>query len=294
MKQHSISQIFDSALHDFEKAFSKDSGRPDEIGAPREKQVRDFLRLLLPEKIGVAKGYVINQAGAVSKECDIVFFNKETCPRFVLDADNDLRLFPIEEVYGTAEVKSTLEPDELENALLKLNSVNTTYLGRYDHIPEDHEDLMLRDGWREPFNVVFSYKFGTKWEDFEFLFRLHGLYSPDAVFLLDEGAYVKATDDTLARRNSFYKKTPFQVSTRDSDVWNEIVSRFSCEDRSRYYDEFIVYGVKGAILLLMMYTFILDATKKSTLPNYDSGDYIVFWAAKSNISFNRDGLTPAR
>ncbi|HUW44933.1 MAG TPA: DUF6602 domain-containing protein [Dehalococcoidia bacterium] len=281
-------------MHDFEKALSKDSGRPDEIGAPRERQVRDFLRLLLPEKIGVAKGYVINQTGDVSKECDIVFFNKETCPRFILDADNDLRLFPIEEVYGIAEVKSTLDPDELENALLKLNSINKIYRNRYDHIPEGHEDLMLCEGWHEPFKIVFSYKSGTKWEDFEFIYRLHGLYSPDAVFLLDEGAYVKATDDTLARRNSFFKKTPFQVSTRDGDVWNEIVSRFFCEDRSRHYDEFLVYDVKGAILLLMMYTCILDATKKLTLPNYDSGDYIVFWAAQSNISFNRDGLTSAR
>lgn len=209
------------------------------------------------------------------------FVATETCPRFILDPDNDLRLFPIEEVYGIAEIKSTLDAIELDNALEKLNSVNQVYRNRYDHIPDGHDDLMSHEGWHEPFKVVFSYKQGAKWEDFEFLLRLHGIYSPDAVFLLDGGAYIKATDETLARRNSFHKNVPLQVSTQDNQVWNEIISRFYCEDRSQHYEDFLIYDVKDAVLLLMMYTFILDAVKKLKLPDYDSGDYIVFWAAKS-------------
>lgn len=285
MKNHSISQIFESVMFDFEKVFAKDEGRPDEIGLPRERQVRDFLRLLLPEKIGVSKGYVINQAGNVSKECDIVFFNKETCPKFILDADQDLRLFPIEEIYGVAEVKSTLDPDELENALVKLDSVNEIYRKRSDHISDDHLDLIARDNHTEPFRIVFSYKPGTYWLDFEFQIKLHGMYSPDAVFLLNDGAYIKATDDTIARRDSFSKKTSLQISKKDEDVFGEIIMRFACEDRSRHYDDFLQYKVKGAVLLLTMYTYVLDATKRMQLPDYDSGDYIVFWA-RSKIAFN--------
>ena len=278
MKPHSISKIFESTMHDFDKALSKDSGRPDEIGAPRERQVLNFLRLFLPEKIGVAKGYVINQIGDISKECDVVLFNKETCPRFIQDDVADMRLFPIEEVYGVVEVKSTLDSKELENSSMKLNSVDEIYRDRFNHIPDGHEDLMSSNGWDKPFRFIFSYKQG-KWGDFEFLYRLHVSNSPDAVFLLDEGAYIKANDDTLARRNSFQKKIPFQVSTRDNDVWNEITKRFSCEDRSLHYEEFLYFDVKDAALLLMMYTYILDSIKKLTLPDYNSGDYIVFWAS---------------
>lgn len=285
MKQHSISQIFESALHDFEKALSRNSGRPDEIGGPREKQVRDFLKIFLPEKIGVAKGYVINQGGNISKECDVVFFNKETCPRFILDVENDLRLFPIEEVYGVAEIKSTLDKDELNNAKQKLHSVSATYSKRYDHIPDDSEELFPHGKWNEPFKIVFSYKMWKNWDDFEFLYELHGAHSPDAAFILDCGAYINATDETLARRNSFTKRKTLQASTQDREVHNQIVSRFACGDRSRHYDDFLFYDVKDAVLLLMMYTFVLDEIKKMELPNYCSGDYIVFWAAQSNIAF---------
>ncbi|STR45182.1 DUF6602 domain-containing protein [Iodobacter fluviatilis] len=290
MKEHSISQIFKRTLCDFKKALESSTGRPDEIGAPREQQVRNFLKLILPEKIGVSKGYIINQGGDISKECDIVLFNKETCPRFILNEENDLRLFPIEEVYGVIEVKSTLNPTELNDALSKLSSIDTIYKNRFNHIANDLDISCSHDIQTKPFKTIFSYKQGKEWNDFEFNCRLHSYDHPDAIFILNEAAYIHANDDTLARQNSFLKKISFKESTQDDQVWNQIMHRFTRGDSLRYYDDFLIYEAEDSILLLMMYTFILDSIKKINLPDYYSGDYIIFWAEQSDITFDSNGL----
>ena len=117
--------LFSAASLEMKAAFlrSASGNRPDEKGAPREQQVKSFLKDWLPEKYGISKGYILNPEKKVSKECDIVIFNSETCPKFFFSKEVDVRFFPKNEVYFTFEIKSTLNGDELNNALSKIASV---------------------------------------------------------------------------------------------------------------------------------------------------------------------------
>jgi hypothetical protein len=100
-----------------------------EKGGIRERRVRDFLESHLPDKYGVASGHIIDKKGTVSLQEDIVIFDRINSP--VLRIDPYYQVFPCESVYATVEVKSTLDPGEIEKCI-----EHTRRLGELDR--SDH------------------------------------------------------------------------------------------------------------------------------------------------------------
>lgn len=101
-------------------AFEKGNSVPHggQRGSVRESAVRDHLTNLLPGRYGVGHGHVITSEARMSRQSDVVIFDRTRCPGLLYR--DDCNLFPVETVYGIVEVKSRLDSDELKDAHAKI------------------------------------------------------------------------------------------------------------------------------------------------------------------------------
>lgn len=87
---------------------------PTGVGDTREGALRSFLRDYLPGRYAVGKGEIARSDGQTSRQCDVVLYDGDACPRLL--ASDDYSIFPLESVYGVVEVKSTLSSEKLKEA----------------------------------------------------------------------------------------------------------------------------------------------------------------------------------
>lgn len=109
---------------------------PSAVGSARESAVRERLEQVLPPGIGVGTGFVIDSFGGISRQIDIVLYEKELSPVYSLNDEIDY--FPCEGVFSVGEVKSRISGDDIEDIFTKIGSVRA--LRRY---AVDQENLML-------------------------------------------------------------------------------------------------------------------------------------------------------
>jgi hypothetical protein len=94
----------------------KTSGHNLHKGTPREAFIADFISGHIGAGIGIGTGEVIDahsRSGANRNQIDIILYD-ERIPRF--DIGSDIRLFPVEGVKATIEVKSILQKKDLHQA----------------------------------------------------------------------------------------------------------------------------------------------------------------------------------
>lgn len=88
-----------------------------EIGTLIEEMFRSYLSEVLPEKIGVSHGFVMDSDDGKSQQMDIIFYDKMSTPRiFTSTAAN---VFPVEATYACGEVKTKLNAKELKDSFKK-------------------------------------------------------------------------------------------------------------------------------------------------------------------------------
>lgn len=123
-------------------------------GSYRESVIKNFLEPLLPQKYGLGKGEIIGHTKNVSKQADIIIYNKlEFTPLLVCE---DMQVFPIESLYGIIEVKSQLSKETLIDGLENIKS--TKMLS-----PKDLVTVSTMPGFYSPikrpipFGIIFSY-----------------------------------------------------------------------------------------------------------------------------------------
>lgn len=92
-----------------------------EFGTYREKILREFLRLAVPARLDLGTGFLINAAGDVSTQADVVVYDRSAVPR--VESNEHQRFFPVEGVCAIGEVKSRLSKTALRDALNKLARV---------------------------------------------------------------------------------------------------------------------------------------------------------------------------
>ena len=87
-------------------------------GENREDLVEGFLTTHLPPKFGVSTGMVISHDGVFSNQADlyVVVDEQNNAP---LHASSRNKLWPVEAVYALVEVKTTLNPADLADAVAK-------------------------------------------------------------------------------------------------------------------------------------------------------------------------------
>lgn len=86
-------------------------------GENREDLVADFLTNHLPRRFGVSTGMVISHDGVFSKQADLVVVDEQNNAPLYAATRN--KLGPVEAVYALIEVKTTLGPGDLSDAVAK-------------------------------------------------------------------------------------------------------------------------------------------------------------------------------
>ena len=130
----SIEQIRHSIPHSAEK------------GALIERQFRSQLEEVLPAKIGVSQGFVVDSIGGVSRQMDIILYDKLNTPRIF--ASEGAQMFPVEATYACGEIKTELNASELEDSFEKCLSYKTLCRKAYTVPPsliENHYTLFGTD-----------------------------------------------------------------------------------------------------------------------------------------------------
>lgn len=101
---------------------------PSDIGEARERIYVDFLRQHAPSKCNVFRGgFLFHDDGSESKQLDVIV-TTDTAPRFDFhNSDGSGQSFsPIEGTLGIASIKSTLDKNQLFDALAGIASIPPT------------------------------------------------------------------------------------------------------------------------------------------------------------------------
>jgi len=285
MNNPNFDKLFEAAALQMLAAFMKSSAgnRPDEIGAPREMQVKKFLKEWLPAKYGISKGYLLNSQKQVSKECDIVIYDNETCPKFIFDEALDVRFFPKNDIFGTLEIKSTLNNVELKDALEKIKSANEVSIKTIHDISfsDEWEDVDIKLAENLPryieeddyvnykakikkkkiyhsnaFSAIFAYQIGHNFTLQELKAKLIlDKNAPDFLLILDKGLLIKVDELTLKRYNSLKNNKISDDFKDDYDITIKLLDAYLSDAGQDYI---LLENTEQYINLMNFYMFIID------------------------------------
>lgn len=86
-------------------------------GEIREIVLSNLLKPLLPQGFNIGTGKIIDRKGALSHQTDIIVYNSSRFPPIMFDKNKGV--FPIDSVYYTIEVKSTVNATALRDSVEK-------------------------------------------------------------------------------------------------------------------------------------------------------------------------------
>ncbi|ELC3208582.1 DUF6602 domain-containing protein [Vibrio parahaemolyticus] len=90
-----------------------------EFGQYREEAVIELLRLSIPQTYGITKGFVITRDDQISTQCDLIVYDKQSCPNLV--DSSHTHFIPVEAVVAIGEVKSQIRTSsDMSDILHKL------------------------------------------------------------------------------------------------------------------------------------------------------------------------------
>lgn len=198
-------------------------------GEGNEEALRKVLEHFLAKKYAVGTGVVIDQHGTQSKQCDIVIYDNTLYPSIL--ALGNVHMFPVDIVYATIEVKSTLTAGLARDALANIASVRALDLipdafATLVTLPSSSKDAGLHQYEgppTPPVGAVFAYDSDTQHLDtFRGWFAPTGstpvvgvpqartLASPSLVGCLDQGLLL-FTDEDDSVYNQPDKKLDFRA-----------------------------------------------------------------------------------
>ncbi|WP_192820969.1 DUF6602 domain-containing protein [Rufibacter sp. LB8] len=129
---------------------TKSLKHPGEYGMYREVIIKEFLKSVVPQKLSIGNGFVINSNEEVSTQCDIIIYDKDSTP--LIEDSERQKFFPVETIIALGEVKSNLSKVQLKVALNKL--ARTKKLR--EHITEPSTIRKIVDGDFDPINCPYD------------------------------------------------------------------------------------------------------------------------------------------
>ena len=81
-------------------------------GTIREDKLKEYLSKLFPTKYAIGNGVIVDANETQSRQQDFIIYDNFNSPKLM--ETESVQVIPIESVYATIEVKSTLTVDELE------------------------------------------------------------------------------------------------------------------------------------------------------------------------------------
>lgn len=122
-------------------------------GPAVEEIVREELGQILPRRYGVHAGSLSNRNGWSAGDCDVVIFNDHWFPSIKPPATAESRRvhYPIEGTFGVMEVKQSLTPATLDQAMSKLVAVSRLEVERApERVVENRVDAALEQSDAQP------------------------------------------------------------------------------------------------------------------------------------------------
>lgn len=116
-----VNSVVEDLIYQYNRACQATT--PGLIGGSRETAARDNFKQLLPNRIGVGTGCVIDTSQYTSKQTDIILYEKDYCPSFCINNSPEATYFPCEGVIAVGELKSTLDSLQLNDSFEKIKSV---------------------------------------------------------------------------------------------------------------------------------------------------------------------------
>lgn len=116
-----INRLSKRLIDEFDE--SSFAGTPGLIGSAKEHPARKQLELILPPRVNIGTGIVIDSFGGQSLQQDIIVYDRQFCPVFSINGTPEATYFPCEGVIAVGEVKSTITDSELQDSLRKIASV---------------------------------------------------------------------------------------------------------------------------------------------------------------------------
>ena len=92
-----------------------------EFGRLREVVSKSFIRYAIPRRLEIGTGFLVNHAGDVSTQVDLIVYDKNETP-LVQDSQNQY-FYPVETVCAAGEIKSVLKKNEFIKAINKLAKI---------------------------------------------------------------------------------------------------------------------------------------------------------------------------
>lgn len=90
-------------------------------GTMREEKLKEYLFKLFPTKYAIGNGVIVDANETQSRQQDFIIYDNFNSPKLM--ETESVQVIPIESVYATIEVKSTLTISELEKSVNNIESV---------------------------------------------------------------------------------------------------------------------------------------------------------------------------
>jgi len=94
-------------------------------GQALEAAIRVFLRKHLPASLGITQGQIVDVAGNVSKQLDVIVYDTQSTPMLFTSEEQGHQLVPIEGVIGIVEVKTSVSASTLPGIIENMQSIKT-------------------------------------------------------------------------------------------------------------------------------------------------------------------------
>ncbi len=139
----SASRYRRSLYHQHDELISSIKGARDliphsgEKGSEIEEKIREALTLVLPEKIGVSHGFVIDSEDNQSRQMDVVLYDKMNTPKIY--TGDKVQIFPVESTYACGEIKTKLNANSLKDSFKKNRSYKKLHRKAYIDQPSPIE-----------------------------------------------------------------------------------------------------------------------------------------------------------
>lgn len=172
-------------------------------GSGNENVLRNLLTKFFPKRYGIGTGVIVDRHGTQSRQCDIIIYDTLLYPSLL--SLTGIHFFPVDIVYATIEVKTTLTSSSVKEALINIASVK-----QLDFIKDKFTLSEVKgDGWglniytpSPPIGFIFGYNSEVQqFETFKQWFTLGNAnartYLPSAVGCLDQGLVVLSDGKAL-------------------------------------------------------------------------------------------------
>ncbi len=237
--------------------FLVDNSNLDSAGEQIEGSLRILLDQLLPERVTVSHGHIVDKKGNISYQQDILI-TEGFYTRSLVKSLDGTEFYPIESIFCSGEVKKTWSQSKLEAAIKSIDR-NKNVLTRFK-IPSDHlstgsnfiklSDNLTINPYRNPlFTFTFSIDFDKTYSEK----KIKEIYKnsnqgdlPNISVILKSGIIVCVDELKLAKGELSIKLYPEFCNSAAKCRW--VLLRLSPEQNFAYLIFMLTQHINDSIL----------------------------------------------